>query len=429
MKPRNKEERRVVELQSKLPKISQRQLEEAKYMLCDIVKYENSYWCCKCGGSWKSESDSKYCVCPHCGNKIKPVSKGIRKRVFDVKFYYAIMTVVEDYQVARTFLCERKSIKNKGLVDFDISEVFQLWMKPGQKKIVYGRRVNPCSMFVDAWCYSHPLEIRNWHYRYDFEGYLSKDVKLHQVVKRNGLIKIRKDISYVDQVYGVMNDPRCEILAKAKQWSMLKVVSRGRFDNDLWQSVRIALRHRYLIKDASLWCDMVSMLKKCGKDIHNPKFVCPSSLMDGHDFAQRLNDRRLQKEEEERIRKENQELADRLSSDSEYAEKFNAKYARWLNICIVHDKISLMPLQSIMDFKKEGDILHHCVFSNKYYEHEDTLIVGARVDGKRTETIEIDTKRFVVVQCRGMYNQPSDYHEDIMSLITSNMNVFRQATA
>lgn len=75
---------------------------------------------------------------------------------------------------------------------------------------------------------------------------------------------------------------------------------------------------------------------------------------------------------------------------------------------------------------EEGSELCHCVFTNNYYKHPDCLIIGARVDGKRTETIEIDTKNWKVVQCRGKHNQPSKYHERILRLMNKNMDKFRR---
>lgn len=48
---------------------------------------------------------------------------------------------------------------------------------------------------------------------------------------------------------------------------------------------KIACRHHYVPSDWNLWFDMVEMLEKAGKDIHNPKFVCPEDIHAGHDIA------------------------------------------------------------------------------------------------------------------------------------------------
>jgi hypothetical protein len=98
-----------------------------------------------------------------------------------------------------------------------------------------------------------------------------------------------------------------------------------------------------------------------------------------------------------------------------------------LGVMVRYKDITLKPLQNIRDFFEEGSTLHHCVFQNKYYQHQDCLIIGARVNGRRTETIEIDTREWKIVQCRGKHNQPSRHHTRIMKLMNKNMDRFKKA--
>ena len=46
-------------------------------------------------------------------------------------------------------------------------------------------------------------------------------------------------------------------------------------------------------------------------------------------------------------------------------------------------------LESVQEYLEEGKALHHCVFTNEYYLKEQSLILSARIDGKRIETIEV----------------------------------------
>ena len=87
----------------------------------------------------------------------------------------------------------------------------------------------------------------------------------------------------------------------------------------------------------------------------------------------------------------------------------------------------LKPLQTVEDFKQEGDELRHCVFSNKYYEKKDILIIGAKVNGKRTETIELNLKSRKILQCRAKCNGVSARHEDILSLMEQNIQKYCNA--
>ena len=42
-------------------------------------------------------------------------------------------------------------------------------------------------------------------------------------------------------------------------------------------------------------------------------------------------------------------------------------------------------LQSVDEFYEEGKAMHHCVYTNAYYNDENSLILSARIDGERIE--------------------------------------------
>lgn len=50
----------------------------------------------------------------------------------------------------------------------------------------------------------------------------------------------------------------------------------------------IMKRHHYRPEDLRLWIDMVILYQKAGKDIRNPRFICPENLQKGHEEAQDL---------------------------------------------------------------------------------------------------------------------------------------------
>ncbi len=50
-------------------------------------------------------------------------------------------------------------------------------------------------------------------------------------------------------------------------------------------------------------------------------------------------------------------------------------------------------------------------------------------EGVRLETIELDTKKWRILQCRGRFNKESAYHKTIVGLMEKNMNKLRQAIA
>ena len=93
---------------------------------------------------------------------------------------------------------------------------------------------------------------------------------------------------------------------------------------------------------------------------------------------------------------------------------------------ISDDKIKIEVLSTVKSVMEEGYAMHHCVFANEYYKRLDSLLLTAKVDGERAETIEVDLKRYQLVQSRGVCNQNSKYHDEIVSLVNENMNVIRK---
>lgn len=111
-------------------------------------------------------------------------------------------------------------------------------------------------------------------------------------------------------------------------------------------------------------------------------------------------------------------------------EGLDLKYRKFiqpfLNVEISEKLICIVPLESIEDFKKEGDTLHHCVYTNEYFKKSKCLILSARIEGTSIETIEIDLEKLEIIQCRGIRNQNSEYHDRIISLMRKNMKLIRE---
>ena len=72
----------------------------------------------------------------------------------------------------------------------------------------------------------------------------------------------------------------------------------------------------------------------------------------------------------------------------------------------------------------EGRLMHHCV--GGYHNRKDSLILSATIDGKRIETIEVSLATLKVVQSRGVCNENTEYHDRIVNLVNSNVNLIRQ---
>jgi len=197
-------------------------------------------------------------------------------------------------------------------------------------------------------------------------------------------------------------------------------LSRARTIDEYWPAYKIILRRGYDITDIALWCDYVDMLRRLGKDIHNPKYVCPENLQEAHDTAQQKLQAQRDKEAE----------AQRRQKAIENEERFQELKAPFFGITFTDGVIQVKVLESVQEYLEEGKALLHCVFTNEYYLKKQSLILSARIDGKRIETIEVSLETMKVIQCRGLQNKNTEYHEQILALMQKNMRMIAQrATA
>ena len=86
--------------------------------------------------------------------------------------------------------------------------------------------------------------------------------------------------------------------------------------------------------------------------------------------------------------------------------------------------ICVKVIESVRDMILEGKAMHHCV--GGYHTKKDSLILSATINGKRIETVEVSLSQMKVVQCRGVCNSNTKYHDRIVALVDSNMNLIRK---
>lgn len=188
-------------------------------------------------------------------------------------------------------------------------------------------------------------------------------------------------------------------------------------------AINICNRNGYIVKDGSMYDDYLRLLDYFHLDTHNAHYVCPKNLKAAHDELVNRKRRIEAKERAEEDRKRKIERMARIKAD---IASFIKRIQPFLDVEIKEDDIVIRPLQSVSQFYQEGKTMHHCVYANEYYKKKDTLILSARVAGKRKETIEVNLKTFKVVQSRAVCNSNSEYHDKIIELMNRNMNLIRQ---
>lgn len=114
--------------------------------------------------------------------------------------------------------------------------------------------------------------------------------------------------------------------------------------------------------------------------------------------------RKKRDDEKERKAKDMQ----RLLKLKKAAENYIKEKSKFFDLKLSDGKIVVIPLKNLEEFQQEGEIMHHCVFSNEYYKKKDSLILSARIGKKHIETIEVNLKTFSIVQSRGACNQDTE---------------------
>ena len=107
-------------------------------------------------------------------------------------------------------------------------------------------------------------------------------------------------------------------------------------------------------------------------------------------------------------------------------KRFHELKSKFFGISFTDGTIQVRVLESVQEHLEEGVAMHHCVFSNRYYLKEDSLILSATIEGRRIETIEISLQTLKVVQSRGVCNKNTEYHEQIVNLVNANSRLIRQ---
>ena len=389
-------------------------------------------WCSVCGHKFditdeyrKNFVEGKV-VCPHCHREARLIES--RKKTHRDSFYFQIVTTHKGWQVLRYFYAEYRC-KAGEEVWFHEREVFQKWCKPGMPAVTIG--ANLCAFPYSCHC---PYSL--WgHWRVRKSDWYNEWMKVHVYPVKRILPEWKKVGVRVNDLKPtaawvfskVFTNPYTERLYKENRMDELEeACSCIENVQKWWPSIKVALRHGFKIESLSNYLDYLRCLNRLKMDTRNPKYIAPADFTAAEEeirvkmqelYNREYRERQLRWEQEERERKERMEL-----EAKEEGAKLEKRMTRWAGFVITDGKIDITPLMNIQDFIDEGNAMHHCVFTNEYWKDKDCLILTARKDGERVETIEIDLLNYSVAQSRGKYNQPTEYHDEIVGMLCDNMD-------
>ena len=420
MKPRNKKQQHIVDLSGRLRPLTTPQKQWALSHTIDHYAYRlksGKAVCMDCGHEWQEVGFGIY-RCPNCGERVE--IRNTKERVRRDKSYFNVITTIEDYQVVRMFLMiveMRKGMKaNPAYL-----EIGSYWIDSNGKTTVVGLQ-RTLGHYIDCFAFGSPLEIRhdNEAFQRISDEWVYPRINVTDTIKRNGFKGSCHHIHPVTMFQELLTNPKAETLMKANEIELLRYLcARPTYKVDIdtyWNTIKVANRNGYEVKDSQMWMDYIKMLERCGKDIQSPRYICPTNLKEAHDhYVKKAREIEAKAKRAEDIRK----AQEREANFKEQKEKF-------FGIRINDGEIEVKVLESVEEYRQEAESQHICLFSAAYDQREDSLIFSARIDGRIIETIEVDLRTLRVVQSRGVCNKNTAYHDRIINLINANAHLIKE---
>ena len=424
MIPRTKLQVQVFALSKRLPELSAEQESWAFKNCLRHVGYrtKKNISCLDCGHVWGGPMVSKLSICPSCRVELKV--EDTRKKKLDQYATIALMDVVGEFQLVRFF--EIYSYHKAGEKPRHWSrEIVQQWFVPDGKLTIVG--------MTNAYRggFSGNMEIRanitNYYTSNKYNIWADRihpQAKCLSIYKRNGFTSKVRGIYPYTFLNRLLKDSKVETLIKSGQFELLsaKLGNRENAVYEHWNSIKICIRNKYIVKDAVSYLDYLDLLSHYRKDLRSPKYVCPANFKREHDrlVKKRAKDQRLA----DAIRSKKEAEKRKLEAEKEQLTYLEEK-APYFGLLFSSGDLTIKFLESVQEFIEEGDHHQHCVYTNRYYNKPDSLCFSAKINGKPIETIELSLANMKIIQSRGMGNKPSEYHDQILELMDKNMNAIR----
>lgn len=394
---------------------------------CEHIAFQNKQKTLICGDCGKLIKEVKTnrngeVVCPHCGKRLKPMVN--RKWSYKQAYYIMAIDQARGFQILRYYLLYTYFHKCR-VVRLNPIEVFRVYIDENGQRAVCAKLRNSFCSYRDQWRYDSDICLRQvnqqWSYTpYDVHAWAN--LRARRLSKKSKLAKLNvpdKDFPSATTICKIFRDYRFETIWKAGMYEMAYRLDEETMDT-LWPALKICLRNHYLPADASDYIDYVQQLIRLGKDTHNAHYVCPCDFAAAHTRTTEAVRKVLDKEKYEK-EKERMALAE---------EKYAQRILPFLSLNIANNHFRIAVLPTVQSFYEEGQSMHHCVYSNRYYEREDSLILSCRdKQNHRLATIEIGLPQGNIRQVRAACNQVPEQYDSIVQLLTQQRNQIKQLSA
>ena len=342
--------------------------------------------------------------------------------------YFTLFTNIAELEVKRLYRGYR--FPDKSTTHYFFVEIIREFSER-EKKAYCAKLRQGMSYYYDSYCFNSDIELRD--NRKNYYGYQSSwlfglSCASHEMSDNNRVACEWVNPKELARV--ICNNPVAETLHKNND-ELFGWLLWGTYAKQICRSITIAKRHGFVFnhETTALWFDMVRAILYCKKDYRNPVYVAPKDLRATHDkfITMRNNheERRRREMEERKHRKEEEALMARLQREKAANEAYIKRRKRFYDMILTDGLIECRVLRDVQDFENEGKEMEHCVFRCKYYEKPYSLILSARIGNKRIETIEVDLSKYKVIQCYGKRDHFTMHHKRILDLINSQMDTIK----
>lgn len=199
------------------------------------------------------------------------------------------------------------------------------------------------------------------------------------------------------------------------------VIEHG-FVNECYKhcrSIKVAVKHNYILptdyETLKCYFAYLDSLEKGGFCLTEPRYICPQDIRKAYENI----DLEIKRQQEEKKKRE-----------AELKEKEFAKHHAYLfNIHFDNGHFKFDSLDSVEAYRREGEIMHHCVYQCCYYERHNILTLHiSDLEGNRVATCSVDVVKGKIVELQTMCNNPewrkSDEYKEIWNTLNARMHTF-----
>ena len=336
-----------------------------------------------------------------------------------------VIQKVREFSVIRCFYIQDTIYRGRHTRETIFTEIYQHWIDESGKVVI---RALAVAMFpyyqYCPFCLNSDLSIKRDYGQYRYrtayyhcvpDGYYPR-MSYSPLLKRNGFKKQFYRFYPEDVFSNLLSDNKFETLWKLGRLDLAeRYLNRDRERiTKYWKALL-----RCPILDTTILLDYMDLLEYFGMNPNTMYYPPGEQIIAEHDRLMRRKEAILERQRLEEIRKNQREQLAILESKSKY-----------FGITFGNEKMVVIVLASLEDYKNEGKLQHHCVYSNAYYGKKDSLVLSARMrdhPDKPVETVEISLKDGKILQCFGPCNSHTEHHQEILDLVNGNRKLFLRA--